>query len=593
MKRNIFYVVALSLLCLVTSCYDDSELSERIDKLEVATVAGINQQLASLQSSLDLLTETYNSLDGTIGLLEATDATRQQQIDSLMNKKEALAKDIDGLQLSINNLRSWVGDMLEGYASSADLNTQLTVVQDSINAVSDRTNEQLAVILEQIQELQSKITQLFATLDILFEDVEGAIAYSPGGLVTVNYTLVNADEKTQVVCMADGGWTAKVTQKSAETGTITVTTPATGGDGRVLVLVGSTSNTIMRFLSFVEDEQADENRYTFVGLYWPQSVTQTDASLCGGELTKVIGKISGRTYAIDCGGMGSGFKNDIRATPEELEWLADYTAKPAKMDGFNNWVTRQFTLYPFGTPMPADCNQHGIGDCNTVSTLATMSYMYPRFIQSIIKQVSDKEFKVKMFDPDGKRIIVGVDNQVLCSSNGSVQQMTGKNGRLTWSTILEKAIMKWLYVFRPGKQLGGFGAEGMTPLFTGDGRSFAVSPGKCTAEELKLFVTVSIKHGLIVNGGFNKQGLKMGNHETITAHGHSFFLPNDPNALFAIRNPWGQGSDDHVMQCYDNDHAPSGYDGSIPSTIDLRIISPGIASLYYDGPREPYQIPKW
>jgi len=83
----------------------------------------------------------------------------------------------------------------------------------------------------------------------------------------------------------------------------------------------------------------------------------------------------------------------------------------------------------------------------------------------------------------------------------------------------------------------------------------------------------------------------MGGHETVTAHGHSFFMANDPNALFAIRNPWGQGSDDHVMQCYDADHAPSGYDGSIPSTIDLRIISPGIASLYYDGPAQPYEIP--
>lgn len=592
MKRNIFYVVVLSLLCLVTSCYDDSELRERIDSLEVVTIAGINQQLASLQSSLGLLTETYNSLEGTIGLLEATDASQQEQIDSLLNKEEALAKEIDSLRLSISNLQTWVDEMLKGYATTDDMNAQLAVIQDSINAVSARTNAQFAIIQEQIKALQSQIAQLFATLDILFENVEEAITYTPGSKVTVNYTLVNADDKTQVVCMADEGWTAEVTPKSAETGTITVTTPATGGAGRVLVLVGSTSNTIMRFLTFVEGEQSDEDRYTFVGT-WPQSATQPGGSLCGGELSKVLSKISGRTYASECGGMGSGFKNDHRATAEELEWLADYTAKPAKMDGFSNWVTRRFTLYPFGTPLPADCNQHGIGDCNTVSTLATMAYMYPRFIQSIITQVSDKEFQVKMFDPDGKRIVVGVDNKVLCSNDANIQQMTGKNGRLTWATVLEKAIMKWLYVFRPGKELGGFGAEGMTPLFTGDGRSFAVSPGKCTAEELKLFVTVSIQHGLIVNGGFNKQGLKMGNHETITAHGHSFFLPNDPNALFAIRNPWGQGSDDHVMQCYDKDHAPSGYDGSIPSTIDLRIISPGIASLYYDGPREPYQIPKW
>ena len=286
MKRNIFYVVVLSLLCLVTSCYDDSELRERIDNLEVVTVSGINQQLASLQSSLNLLTETYNSLVGTVSLLEATDAAQQEQIDSLMNKEDALAAEIESLRSSIGNLQTWVDEMLNGYATTDDMNAQLAVIQDSIKAVSARTSAQFAAILEQIKALQAQIAQLFATLDILF-DAADDISYTPGEQVAVNYTLVNADDKTQVVCMADEGWMAVVTPKSAETGTITVTTPETGGEGRVLVLVGSTSNTIMRFLTFVEGEQADEDRYTFVGT-WPQSATQPGGALCGGELSKVF-----------------------------------------------------------------------------------------------------------------------------------------------------------------------------------------------------------------------------------------------------------------------------------------------------------------
>ena len=592
MKKKLLFIGLLSLLCCwVTSCYDDSELRERLDKLEEVTVASINQQLSALQSSVNLLVETDNSLKNTISLLEGSDRVQQSQLDSLIMKEAELALQIASVQTTISTLQGWVDERLQSYVTSDDFNTQLLVIQDSINAVSGRTSAQFASIQEQLNLINAQIAKLFATLEIIFEAAE-EITFTPGTEVVVSYTLINADEKTKVECMPDAGWTAVVTPTSAEAGTITVTTPSTGGEGKVIVFVGSTTNTIMRFLYFVEGMQADEDRYRFIGS-WPQSAIQPNGSLCGGELSSVLSKTSGRTYGVGENHMGSAFQKDHRATAEEMAWLADYTAKPEKMDGFSKWMTRRVTLYPFEKPLPADCNQHSIGDCNTVSTLATMAYLYPRFIQSIITQVSDKEFQVKMFDPDGKRIIVGVDNKVLCTNESAIAQMTGKSSRITWATILEKAIMKWLYVFRPGAELGGFGAEGMTPLFTGDGRSFAVSPGKCTPEELKLFVTVSLQHGLIVNGGFNKQGLKLGNHETITAHGHSFFMANDPNALFAIRNPWGQGSDDHVMQCYDADHAPTGYDGSIPSTIDLRIISPGIASLYYDGPAQPYVIPTW
>ena len=352
-------------------------------------------------------------------------------------------------------------------------------------------------------------------------------------------------------------------------------------EGKYIFTTGtqSVSVSISQEAGYVPDEE----RYRFLGT-WPQSALSGGSTLCGGELQKYISKFSGSTYYAR-NHMGSAFERDHKATAEEVAWLEDYTAKPASMDGFSRWTVRGVTLYPFGKPMPADCNQHSIGDCNTVSTLADMAYLYPDFIMSIIEQVGNRQFRVKMFDPKGNRIVVCVDNTFLCDANGNIAQMTGKNNRITWGTVLEKAIMKWLYVYRPGAQLGGFGAEGMTPLFTGDGRSFAVSPGTFKASDLAVIVTTCLRHGLIVNGGFNKGGLKLDKHETITGHGHSFLLPNKDDALFAIRNPWGQGSDDHVMQCYD--------DGVVPPTIDLRIISPGIASLYYPGTITPYQIPKW
>ena len=338
------------------------------------------------------------------------------------------------------------------------------------------------------------------------------------------------------------------------------------------------------------DYTSDENLYEIVGT-WPQSATHPSRTFCNGELSNQLKYLSGNTYS-SRSKMGTYYLDCETATDEQKEWLRSCDTYPAKVEGFTRWIRKRINLYPFGTPMPADCNQHAIGDCNTVSTLADISYLYPEFIQSLFTQVDANNYLIKMFDPDGNRIEVGVNNYILHDNGGGIAQMTGKNKAITWATLLEKAIAKWLYVYKPSTGLGGFGAEGMTPMFTGDGRSVAISPGKCSAEELAKVVTTCLKHGLIVNGGFNVQGIKIGSHETITAHGHSLLLPNteiEPNALFAMRNPWGQGKDDHVMQIVD--------DGVVPPTIDIRVISPGIASLYFrhsdENPLGPYIVPKW
>jgi len=682
-QKHFFLLCLLGSLVLVSSCYDDTELQNRVDTLEETTVTGINQQLSILQSSIDVLQSRYDQIWQLLPALEESGQTQQVEIDDLKQQQAALLAQIEQLQQSVSELQAWAAEALQNYYTKEESAALLQEIQSHIDAVNTTLQEQITLLQESLSAISEQVAKLLATPEIIFDGTTDR-AYSPGTTVTISYTLINADDSTMVECLSDAGWEATVTPATAQSGTITVATPAAGGRGKVIVLVGNAHTTIMRVLSFEEgtlqvvtdvtavaaadtllaiethtnidfrvaipadaqswielsegdtratmrtevitlsikkndtgaqrtavislvdlsdkelssfsivqeantDELSDEERYTFIGV-WPQSAIKPGGSLCGGELAKLVGKISGSTY-FSGNHMGKAFQSDHRATDEEKAWLADYTAKPAEMDGFSRWMSRRVTLYPNGKPIPADCNQHAIGDCNTVSTLATMAYLYPRFIQSIITQVSDKEFQVKMFDPDGNRIVVGVDNKVLCTDDAYIAQMTGKASRITWSTILEKAIMKWFTVYRPSAQLGGFGAEGMTPLFTGDGRSFAVSPGKCTPQELQQFATISLQHGLIVNGGFNKQGLKLGSHETITYHGHSIFLANDPNALFAMRNPWGQEPDDHVMQIYDADHAPAGYDGTIPSTIDFRIISPGIASLYYDGPIQPYDIP--
>ena len=340
-----------------------------------------------------------------------------------------------------------------------------------------------------------------------------------------------------------------------------------------------------RTLKSIQDvDSIDESTlYTFVGTY-PQSALYANRYLCNRELLTLQKYTGSSSYSVKSN-MGNHFLNCTKATSEQKEWLRDPTTHPDALEGFTRWSKKRVVLFPFRKPMPADLNQHSIGDCNTVSTLADMAYLYPRFIESLFTVTGNNQWSVKMFDPDGKRIEVGVDNTICCDNNSNIIQMTGKKNTCNWATLLEKAIAKWLTVYMPGTGLGGFGAEGMTPMLTGDGRSFSISPGKCSAEDLGFFVRTCLQHGLIVNGGFNVQGLKIGNHESITAHGHSLLLPNKEDALFAMRNPWGQGTDDHVMQIMN--------DGTVPQTVDIRVISPGIAAFYFDTPLLPYTPPKW
>lgn len=276
--------------------------------------------------------------------------------------------------------------------------------------------------------------------------------------------------------------------------------------------------------------------------------------------------------------MGKHFEGLHATTDADLEYLNNPNNQPPNPNGLDDlsWEYHPVTLYPYGDPVPADLNQHAIGDCNGVTALASMSYLASGFIKSLITDNGDKTYTVKMFDPKGKRITVNVDNKFLSNSSG-IQACTGKNGVATWGTIMEKAIMKYNVIYQANPDIGGIGSEHVTPLFTGEGRSFSFDRGKLTADELARAVRWGLANGKFISGGFSPQKA-IGNYNTITAHGYALLISSDPTALFAMRNPWGtspligggyDSSTDGVLDI------PS--TGDVPVTIDLRIIDPGIA----------------
>ncbi len=280
--------------------------------------------------------------------------------------------------------------------------------------------------------------------------------------------------------------------------------------------------------------------------------------------------------------MGKHYEGKPAATEDNKQWLLDPNNEPNYVAGLSKMIAKDVNLYPFGEPSPADVNQHAIGDCSAMAVFASMAYMYPDFIKSIIKDNGNNTYTVEMFDPQGNPINVCVTNKILCDANGTIGQATGKNNAITWATILEKAFIKWETCFGVDG-VEGIGTEFLAPLFTGNGESYAFAPNTLHTSELKLFIEWALGQGMITIGGFNVGGLTCGKLQTVTAHAFTYMLSNNENSIFAMRNPWGIESVDGVLEI------PN--DRIVVQTIDVRTVNPGKAAPYYRGNLTPYTPP--
>jgi len=273
------------------------------------------------------------------------------------------------------------------------------------------------------------------------------------------------------------------------------------------------------------------------------------------------------------------------ASADEVKWLADASENPAveasgdlSISKGYDWKTCNVTLYPFGNPVPADVNQHAIGDCSLCAVLASFAYLHPDFIKDIIK-VNGQMFSVAMFDPKGQPVTVGVNNEFICDGNGNIAQVSGKNNTATWSSVFEKALMKWEQVYRASYPIAGIGTEHAAPPFTGEGNSFSVSPGAVSPEQLAKIAGTAVELGYVGIGGFTRSDVVADSpFKTVSGHAFTIMYPQNNNALFAMRNPWGgasgslDGKEDGVMNIYD--------DQTVPPMVDFRIVYPGKLSKY-------------
>ena len=211
-----------------------------------------------------------------------------------------------------------------------------------------------------------------------------------------------------------------------------------------------------------------------------------------------------------------------------------------------------------------------------------MSYLYPEFIKQIIKNNGNNTYTVTMYDPQGNPVEVCVSNKILCDANGNIGQVTGKNNAVTWATILEKAMMKYMKIYQTNG-IEGIGTEHVAPLFTGCGDSFAFSPNSLYTSELKLAIEHCLGEGMICVGGFNVGDIPCGVLKTVTGHAFTYMLSDRDDVIFYMRNPWGVESVDGLLAILD--------ERTTVQTIDARIVYPGAAAPYLRSDLSPYTPP--
>ena len=243
---------------------------------------------------------------------------------------------------------------------------------------------------------------------------------------------------------------------------------------------------------------------------------------CNGKLKGLVPHFTDLTYSSRTP-MGRHFQLCKQAKPEERLWLE--STKEVFDDEGAQIKAYDISLFPNGKPVLADIQQEGMIQTNALGVLKDMACMYPGFIKSVIRQEAPDSFRIDMFDPDGNPIRVCVSNRFPQIDKQIFS--TGENGTYNWLSILEKAIMKWLNVYNNHMPIASYCAEWITPMLTGDGRSFCIQPGRMASKDLAKVVNTCRQNGMMVNGVADSRFTSLSGTPTVT----------NPDMAFRIISP--------------------------------------------------------
>jgi hypothetical protein len=239
-------------------------------------------------------------------------------------------------------------------------------------------------------------------------------------------------------------------------------------------------------------------------------------------------------------------KHPAGNTKDHDDYLTDPHSQPHKKHG--EWKDpKKFHLFPDGNVSVTDVNQsQKAGDCYLAATLASIAEVNPNLIKNGIKDNKDGTYKIRMYDPSGREIWVGVDDK---QDNG--HHSAGKHGVANWSSLYEKAYQKYNSVYHAdgaientgagGANNGGFGPNVMK-AFTGTDAPWKDMNEKTTkGEEVGKEIQKALTEGRPVTSGTANHHAVKGGVELKAGHAYSVTkaYQKDGKWYVQVRNPWG------------------------------------------------------
>jgi len=298
----------------------------------------------------------------------------------------------------------------------------------------------------------------------------------------------------------------------------------------------------------------------------------------GNDIMDIMQFAGGDTHA-DYTPMGRKFEYRHQTTDEDRLWLNDPEMDAPLPEGDTRRMAPFSVLLYDGMPMPTDVIQHAINNCAVAAVLASMAYQYPEYIKSIIKDNGNRTYTIGMYDPKGNPIDVCINSKLLANEKGQAIGITGRNNTPNWSTLLEKALMKYNHIYKisGNYDLAYIGAEHILAVLTGNGDSFSFAKYSLNPKDLNRAVNISLKQGKFVLGGFGVQDWGVDGSKTVSAHVYTFMHSPYRDAMFLMRNPWGNNpvvgdrKEGYLRIPDAMDVAPS---------IDIRVVEPGAAAKF-------------
>ncbi len=273
-------------------------------------------------------------------------------------------------------------------------------------------------------------------------------------------------------------------------------------DGEVLLTLGEDSLTRAFFIQTPKLEPSQ----------LPASVN-SKKGFCNGKLDNLLPSVTDITYSSRTP-MGHHFLYNRQASQEEKAWLE--STKEAFDDSKSQSKAYDVNLFPHDKPVQADVHKNGVVLSNAGLVLKDMAILYPEFIKSIIHQEAADSFRVNMFDTEGKPITVCVSNRFVQERNNHQIFSVGEDGCYNWISILEKAVLKWIQVYSGQVyMISHYSAEMITPMFTGDGRSFCIQPGRLEGKDLSRVINTCLENGMMVNAVTDSHFLSLVNDEAV------------------------------------------------------------------------------